>query len=301
MYPFSLNQTSVIKEELQPSVSGREAYCKVIIVDGGVDSRDATGEAMQKLGYHCLVSADPIGAIELLENEPGIGVVIADASTAFGDDFNLLEEIDARFGLLRPVVPIIMADMPSLDIATRAMHGNAVDLLSKPLSDEELARALRRAFLRRSQLASIKLLAAFASARPINECEKGNTRANALDAAPEQTLIKLIRRTKAFRQRRNEYLGSELFSDPAWDIILELTLAKLQGEPVPVSSACAAAAVPFTTAYRYIGNLVDHRMVRRWKDPLDQRRVLLELENETHSVMSEIMLKSEIFTRPLED
>jgi DNA-binding response OmpR family regulator len=272
-----------------------------MIIGAGADGDDASGDAVKALGYECLLSADPISAIELLEIEPGIGVVIADASLVFANDFNILEEIDARFGLVRPVVPIIMADGPSLDIAVRAMNANAVDLLSKPLSDAELARALRRAFLRRSQLVSIKLLTAFASAQSIDEREKDKEGVNALDASPDQKLIKLIRRAKAFRQRRNEFLGNELFSDPAWDIILELTLAKLQGEPVPVSSACAAAAVPFTTAYRCIGNLVDHRMVRRWKDPLDNRRVLLELENDTHSAMSEIMLASDIFTRPLED
>ena len=301
MYPFSVHQTSLTREVARQAVAAPETSCKVMIIDAGADGGDASGDAVQALGYQCLLSADPISAIELLENEPGIGVVIADASFVFANDFNILEEIDARFGLVRPVVPIIMADRPSLEVAVRAMNANAVDLLSKPLNDADLVRALRRAFLRRSQLVSIKLLTAFASAQSIDEREKDKERVNALDATPDQKLIKLIRRTKAFRQRRNEYLGNELFSDPAWDIILELTLAKLQGEPVPVSSACAAAAVPFTTAYRYIGNLVDQRMVRRWKDPLDHRRVLLELENDTHSAMAEIMLASDIFTRPLND
>lgn len=272
-----------------------------MIVDGHLAGWDASRGAVEGLGYQCHLAADPVSAIEVLENDAAIGVVIADASIAFTDDFNLLEEIDARFGLLRPVVPIIMADRPDLDIAIRAMNANAVDFLAKPVKDEYLARALRRARLRRSQLSSIKLLTAFASTRSVDERGTEDKRIKALDASPDQKLMKLIRRTIAFRNRRNEYLGSELFADPAWDIILELTLAKLQGEPVPVSSACAAAAVPFTTAYRYIGNLVDHRMVRRWKDPLDQRRVLLELENDTHSLMADIMLSSDIFTRPLED
>lgn len=68
-------------------------------------------------------------------------------------------------------------------------------------------------------------------------------------------------------------------------------------EPVPVSSACAAADVPFTTAYRYVGNLVDRGMVRRWKDPLDQRRVLLELEDATFQAMSDFLLSSGMVDR----
>ncbi|WP_324074232.1 MAG: hypothetical protein RSE14_12825 [Erythrobacter sp.] len=266
----------------------------MMIVDADVNGAISIAGSVRGLGYQCLLSADPVNATEMLEHDVDIGIVLADVSMAFTGDFNLLEQIDARFGLLRPVVPIVMAGDPSLEVAIRAMNTNAVDLLDKPLNDAALVRALRRALLRRSQLASIKLLAAFATAQSTDDLEPDIKMAKGLNQSPEQKLMKLIRKTIAFRQQRNEYFGSELFSDPAWDIILELTLAKLQGVPVPISSACAAASAPFTTAYRHIGNLVDHRMVRRWKDPLDQRRVLLELEDDTHSAISDFLLSSDI-------
>lgn len=290
MYPIA---SGVTAGTLQGSV-GPEMSCKVMIVDVDVSGAISIAGSVRELGYQCLLSADPVAAIEMLEHDAGIGIVVADVSMAFTGDFNLLEQIDARFGLLRPVVPIVMAADPSLDTAIRAMNANAVDLLDKPINNVALGRTLRRALLRRSQLASMKLLAAFVTAQSTDDREPGIKIAKALDQSPEQKLMKLIRKTIAFRQQRNEYLGNELFSDPAWDIILELTLAKLQGVPVPVSSACAAASVPFTTAYRHIGNLVDHRMVRRWKDPLDQRRVLLELEDDTHSAISDFLLSSVI-------
>lgn len=294
MYPIASPQTSGVTAGTLQGSAGPEISCKVLIVDVDVNGAISIAASVRELGYQCLLSADPANAIEMLEHDVGIGIVVADVSMAFMGDFNLLEQIDARFGLLRPVVPIVMAADPSLDTTIRAMNANAVDLLEKPLNDAALARALRRALLRRSQLASMKLLAAFVTAQSTDDHEPGIKMAKGLEQSPEQKLMKLIRKTIAFRQQRNEYLGSELFADPAWDIILELTLAKLQGVPVPISSACAAASVPFTTAYRYIGNLVDHRMVRRWKDPLDQRRVLLELEDDTHSAISDFLLSSDI-------
>jgi DNA-binding response OmpR family regulator len=276
-----------------------DTSCKILIVDGGVDGVSSCAEAVRDLGYQCLRAQDPISAISMIENDAGIGVVIADVSVAFTNEINFLEQLDARFALLRSVVPIVMTDTPSLETAIQAMNANAVDLLVKPLETDLLARALRRALLRRSQLVSIKLLAAFVTAQSPNEREPEKKFDKAHELSADQKLMRLVRKTISFRQRRNEYLGSELFSDPAWDIVLELTLAKLQGEAVPVSSACAAAAVPFSTAYRYIGNLVDQRMVRRWKDPLDQRRVLLELEDDTHSVMSDFLLNFPGFGRSL--
>lgn len=294
MYPIASPQTSGVTAGTLQGPVGPEISCKVMIVDADVNGAISIAGSVRGLGYQCLLSADPVNATEMLEHDVDIGIVLADVSMAFTGDFNLLEQIDARFGLLRPVVPIVMAGDPSLEVAIRAMNTNAVDLLDKPLNDAALVRALRRALLRRSQLASIKLLAAFATAQLTDDLEPDIKMAKGLNQSPEQKLMKLIRKTIAFRQQRNEYFGSELFSDPAWDIILELTLAKLQGVPVPISSACAAASAPFTTAYRHIGNLVDHRMVRRWKDPLDQRRVLLELEDDTHSAISDFLLSSDI-------
>lgn len=274
---------------------------RVLLLDEDAACLAAHAEVMQGLGYSFVTASDPIEALQRIEADPTIGVVVTDLTMRAMNGIAFLEEVDARFALLRPVVPIVVTAEATLEAAVQAMNANAVDFLAKPAAGDALARAMRRAFLRRSQLANRRVLAALVQAQPASEpappAEPAKLRCEELSA--EEQLIRVVRRTKRFRQRRNEFLGSELFADPAWDIILELTLAKIQGEPVPVSSACAAATVPFTTAYRHVGNLVDHRMVRRWKDPLDQRRVLLELEDETHAVMSEFLLTSGLIDRPL--
>lgn len=272
-------------------------HVKVLILDDDVDCLTVYAETVQNLGYECQSSSDPIEALRIIEDDPTIGVVITDLSMPFMDGITFLNELGARFALLRPVVPIVITGMGSIEAAVQAMNSNAVDFITKPVTHESLAVALRRAFLRRSQLVSSELLAAFAKAQEKDDPAPKMTAEEAGEVASDQHLIKLVRTTIQFRQRRKEYLNSELFSDPSWDILLELTLAKLQGEPVPVSSACAAADVPFTTAYRYVGNLVDRGMVRRWKDPLDQRRVLLELEDATLQAMSDFLLSSGMVDR----
>jgi DNA-binding MarR family transcriptional regulator len=65
---------------------------------------------------------------------------------------------------------------------------------------------------------------------------------------------------------------------PSWEILLDITEASLRGEAVPASSASATTLVPLTTALRHVNNLVEAGLVRRWIDPTDKRRTLLELE-----------------------
>ncbi|MDQ3139621.1 MAG: winged helix DNA-binding protein [Pseudomonadota bacterium] len=81
------------------------------------------------------------------------------------------------------------------------------------------------------------------------------------------------------RRLRDRYFRSELFADPAWDMLLDLMAARLEKKRVAVSSLCIAAAVPATTALRWIKTLTDEGMFVRVADPKDGRRVFIELSD----------------------
>ncbi len=82
------------------------------------------------------------------------------------------------------------------------------------------------------------------------------------------------------RRLRERFLPEDLFADPAWDMMLDLFAARLAGEQVSVSSLCIAAAVPPTTALRWIGQLTDRGLFQRVDDPADGRRAFIALSNE---------------------
>jgi hypothetical protein len=111
-------------------------------------------------------------------------------------------------------------------------------------------------------------------------------RANA-DGAPEEAVIDAatIRAMIRARRMREQYFPAELFADPAWDMLLDLTAAGLEGRPVAVSSLCIAAAVPPTTALRWIKTLTDLGMFVRVSDPSDRRRVFIGLSDEVAAGM----------------
>ena len=64
------------------------------------------------------------------------------------------------------------------------------------------------------------------------------------------------------RRLRARYFPEELFADPAWDMLLDLLQAEIAQLRVPVSSLCIAAAVPATTALRWLKTMVQRGHLR---------------------------------------
>ena len=79
------------------------------------------------------------------------------------------------------------------------------------------------------------------------------------------------------RRLRSRFFEEELFADPAWDMLLDLRQAEIAQLRVPVSSLCIAAAVPATTALRWLKTMTDKGIFLRRADPHDGRRVFVEL------------------------
>jgi len=88
-----------------------------------------------------------------------------------------------------------------------------------------------------------------------------------------QVLLRIIRA----RHARGDYFPSDLFSDPAWDILLDLLHAHILKQNVCVSSVCVAANAPATTALRYLSLLEKGALVKRTPDPCDGRRCFVSL------------------------
>lgn len=98
-------------------------------------------------------------------------------------------------------------------------------------------------------------------------------------AAPDEVAIDaaLVRRILKLRRERTRFLPDEIFADPAWDMLLDLVAARLEDKQVPVSSLCIAAAVPTTTALRWIRSLSEAGLLERSTDPRDARRTWIGL------------------------
>lgn len=90
------------------------------------------------------------------------------------------------------------------------------------------------------------------------------------------------------RRARSSVLGEGLFSDPAWDILLELYAATLGERTLTASELAQATETPFSTTQRWIVALEQRGLVRSMKDPLKADQVRISLTAEGVSKMEHL-------------
>lgn len=103
---------------------------------------------------------------------------------------------------------------------------------------------------------------------------------------PDQPVtLKDVRAMLKLRRKRDEFFAGELFADPAWDILMELYAAALGQQKISVGNVCLGAAVPSTTALRWITLLENKKLIERRADPMDRRRFYLVLSSDGLAAM----------------
>ncbi|WP_309621913.1 winged helix DNA-binding protein [Novosphingobium sp.] len=97
---------------------------------------------------------------------------------------------------------------------------------------------------------------------------------------------RLVRRVIRQRQARARFFDGDLFGDPAWDMLLDLTAARAEHTRVSVTSLCIASGVPPTTALRWIGQMIDTGLLERVDDEADRRRAFITLTDKAADAMA---------------
>lgn len=205
-------------------------------------------------------------------------------------------------GILSETAPVIVIlDDDGLDDAISVMDIEGVELAVWPLEAEDILSILERidigqgyaagvretgrdAFVQIGMLSDEVSRIADQLARLASMKEGPMLPAVATDRSAAETarsLREIIRK----RQVRKQFFPAELFADPAWDIMLDLAAARLEGKQVSVSSLCIAADVPTTTALRWIKGMTDAGMLARRSDPGDGRRSFIDLSDEAAEAM----------------
>lgn len=91
--------------------------------------------------------------------------------------------------------------------------------------------------------------------------------------------LEAVQSVIAARVRRSQHLAAELFSDPAWDMLLHLYETSLLQQRVSITAACRASGAPCSTGLRWLQKLTQEGLVDRIEDPLDQRRTWVQLSS----------------------
>jgi hypothetical protein len=226
---------------------------------------------------------------QTVESFRAVHVTAADCWLVESGDLERISVDDLRRSGL-PVVLYIDGDSP-LDPALI----DCADAVLLPDDDAEMIESVLGSVTRRDQGLSVRDLSD-GTAKTINALSAEASRiADALARlaaveradAPQQRPIDaaFVRRLIRVRRDRDRYLPAEIFADPAWDMLLDLMAAQLDQREVPVSSLCIAAAVPTTTALRWIRSLSEAGLFERRMDPADARRTYIRLSPDASAAM----------------
>ena len=93
----------------------------------------------------------------------------------------------------------------------------------------------------------------------------------------DDLLAKLAREEYELRRSRQCFLDGDLFSEPSWDILLDLFASGIEGRKISVTSSCVASGVPRSTAMRHLTELEERGLVLRRSCELDGRVCYLSL------------------------
>ena len=280
--------------EAAPSAGSAPEAPSVLVVDDNKGNAERCAHLLDALHYRNLCVHSARDALERIAQDPTIGIVVAAVEMASFDGFVLIEEARDRIGEGRTLAAILMADRIDAALAMRGMHVGASDLLQKPVAMEAWSAALRRAMrsLDRGRNARGSHELALLNERILALSETLGSSAQSgrsVGAAGDKEVAAALRQIIASRSQRARYFPTELFADPAWDILLDLTRARLENQQVSVSSVCIAASVPMSTALRWVRQMTEAGLLRRWTDPKDRRRDLIALTDTTAERMRDYL------------
>jgi len=233
----------------------------VLIVDDDPEMASEFVDCLSRAGLSCGAARDGWQALQLIADGCRVSVVVSDLrmpeldGLMFADHLRRLVEQD------RPEI-VFVSGSAAYDDAVQAIRLGARDMLTKPVEPATLVRAVKSAVL-------------------VRQMRKGTTAPEPQARPPDKPPLERRRATleslRAVRKVRSKFFPSELFSDPCWEMLLDLYDSLLAGQPATVTSLSAASGATTTTAWRRISTLEDHGLIKREEDPNDKRRMIVRL------------------------
>lgn len=289
---------SVLREAPSEDYGGTAPRALVI-----ADCPDAAGDAAAALDLAGCTARKPVGFAEAaadLSNYDGLDLILIEAARA---PDALLDLVLARADTMareRALGVVATVTLEQIDVAAAQLLGPRAQILCNPAAADRISaiaaatwrvrgvmddvnRETESARLRRLSEEVARIAETLARLTRDEDVPRAGVRDRAAgyrgsEAGPAVEIAAAeIRSVIRARRMRAQYFAEELFADPAWDMLLDLFAAGLERRQVSVSSLCIAAAVPPTTALRWIGTLHEAGLFERQADPSDRRRAYIGL------------------------
>ena len=286
---------------MQPSRPDTQRQLGVLVVDDDESLLDEMVTTLADEGFAVHSARHALEAIQHIQCNPRIGVLLTDVRMPGMDGLQLVEELLAKLpaGTPGPQV-IVLTGHGTMDTAVRALQLSADDFLCKPVVRADLVSAVRRA-MDRNMDAHARIADQDGVLKRLSQMQSTLTgikttvnRFLAIDeAAPETDPAGIDPSTAApvssddmsarvrsmlYEHRvRARVFQDGIFVDPSWDMLLDLMLAHIEKRDMYLTGLCAGSSMALTTALRRVEQLIATGLVQRRDDPADRRRVIVSL------------------------
>ncbi|WP_244646859.1 MarR family winged helix-turn-helix transcriptional regulator [Sphingomonas sp. CFBP 8760] len=98
-------------------------------------------------------------------------------------------------------------------------------------------------------------------------------------APPQSPRIDAVRELIDQRRLRHRFLPSELFHEPAWDMLLVLYVCWHENRVINVKALVGLVGAPVTTGQRWIDHMSKLGLVIRTADMIDRRRIEVSISD----------------------
>ena len=275
----------------------------VLIVADSPTAHERARRTILASGLRMAEAVEIEGAPARIERQATTSALWIEVDGGFGDPLSgLLDKVCVDIGHGR-YSAIVSAPASLIDPLIAKIGSADVELLIDA-DDSERTAALALALARRGNSYAVNDVASDKSAVRLRQLSDEVSRISAtlarLSTGPTQASrpvevpkgddapavsAETVRAVIRARRLRSRYFPEELFADPAWDMLLDLLQAEIAHLRVPVSSLCIAAAVPATTALRWLKAMTSEGLFIRRADPHDGRRVFVELAPQTSQTL----------------
>ena len=241
--------------------SSNEQAVDVLVVDDDRDAADELADYLSRSGLTCVKAGDGWEALQLLAGGCRPKAVVSDLRMPELNGLQFVEHLH-KLPLEDSPEIILISGNAGYDDAVQAIRLGARDMLVKPVEGRNLVRSVKSALL------------VHQLRRDSGSTAKGNRPAR---ASPDKRKRQVLEDLRAVRKVRSKYFPSELFSDPCWEMLLDLFDGQLSGQEVTITSLGAASGSPLTTALRRMDVLQAHGLIERIAGSGDKRRTIVRL------------------------
>jgi DNA-binding response OmpR family regulator/predicted transcriptional regulator len=294
---------------IQTSIDLQFSGPSILVVCADHSLGEDLRNGFERNGHRIHLTSDVCTALDTLEAETSIGIVIVELALPHFDGLALVERM--RVTVQRPLQFIPVSARASTEDVVRAMHLNVADFINDPTDGSRIHGALARALallqtplqseappapqhgdvLEEAYRHGMALVAAVkalregqpqpaAPATPIPKADSGKP------VLCDKRRLEILHALQQSRVARQKFFPRDLFEDPCWEMLLDLMVNHMRGRRISVSSLCVASGVAQTTALRRISELNDRGLVRRIADEKDGRRVFVELTEQGITALS---------------